>query len=151
MKDALDYKKYLACMKRWLSDYTKVYRQEWAIIICKKYPKLKDWYHIHFSNKVYFRYKLEEQLQIIWYPDTYYHHDCIQHQPPPLSKEKYWKYKHYWIVVRDNFKSDIIFYNVSSNKNGKLYYQIYIDFIFKLVVKPWIMVEEDFVFEKDSN
>ena len=34
-----------------------------------------------------------------------------------------------------NFKSDIYFYDVPGNSNGKMTHQVYIDFILELVVK----------------
>lgn len=77
MSDALDYKKHLACMKRWLSNCAKAYRQKQATMMYKKYPKLEDWHCICFSNEVHFGYELKKQLQIIWCPSTRYYYDCI--------------------------------------------------------------------------
>ena len=50
-----------------------------------------------------------------------------------------------------NFKSDIIFYDVPGNKNGKLTHQVYIDSILEPVVKFWITAGEDFVLEEDGD
>lgn len=47
--------------------------------------------------------------------------------------------------------SDIIFYNISSNKYGKLKHQIYDNFIFEPVVKLLIMVEEDYILKKNNK
>ena len=144
MSDALDYGKHLACMKGWLLDRAKAHRQEWATVMYRKYPKPEDWHRVRFSDEVHFGYGLEGQLRIIWRPGTRYRHDCIQHQPPPPSEEKDRKRKHCWAAVGYNFKSDIIFYDVPGNKNGKLTHQVYTDSILEPVVKPRITAGEEF-------
>ena len=53
--------------------------------------------------------------------------------------------------MRYNFKSNIIFYDVPGNKNGKLTHQVYIDSILEPVVKPWITAGEDLVLEEDGD
>ena len=54
-------------------------------------------------------------------------------------------------MIYVNFQSDIIFYDVLSNKNNKQTYQVYIEPIIEPVVKPWITAGEDFVLEEDGN
>ena len=56
-----------------------------------------------------------------------------------------------WAAVEYNFKSDIIFYDVPGNKNGKLTHQVYINSILEPVVKAWIMAGEDFVLQEDGD
>ena len=68
-----------------------------------------------------------------------------------LSDEKYRKRKHCRAAVIDNFKLDIIIYDVPGNKNSKLTHQVYIDSILEPVVKPWIMAREDFVLEENDD
>lgn len=111
-------------MDGWLSDHAKAHRQEWATVTYKKYPKHEDWHRVPFSDEVHFGYGPEGQLRIIRRPATRYLHDCIQHQPPPPSEEKDRKRKHCWAAVGYNFKSDIIFYDVPGDKNGKLAHQV---------------------------
>ncbi len=53
--------------------------------------------------------------------------------------------------VRYNFKSDIIFYDLLGNKNGKLIHQIYIKFFFEQFVKLWITTAKYFVLEEDDD
>jgi hypothetical protein len=50
-----------------------------------------------------------------------------------------------------NFKSNIHFYDVSSNSNEKMTHQIYINFILELVVKPWLERGDDFVLKEDDD
>ena len=50
-----------------------------------------------------------------------------------------------------NFEFEIYFYEVPSNKNGKMSQQVYIDQILEPIVKPWIQTHQDFVLEEDGN
>ncbi len=138
-------------MERWLSDYIKIHRQEWATVMFRKYLKPKDLHRVCFINKIHFDYRLERQLKIIQRLSTQNCHDCIRHQPLFSSEEKDCKRKHCWASIEYNFKSDIIFYDVPGNRNGKLTHQVYIDSIPKLVVKLWITAEKNFDLEDDSD
>ncbi len=44
----------------------------------------------------------------------------------------------------------MIFYNMPTNKNGNMTYQLYIDSILESVVKPWLEAGNEFVLEKDG-
>lgn len=50
-----------------------------------------------------------------------------------------------------NFKSDLIFYDVPGNTNGKMSLKVYRDQILELVAKPWLLEGQDFVLEKDGD
>ena len=56
-----------------------------------------------------------------------------------------------WAAVGFNFKSDIIFYDVPGNRDGKMTHQVYIDSILEPVVKPWPDRDDDFVLEEDGD
>jgi hypothetical protein len=58
---------------------------------------------------------------------------------------------HCWAAIRYNFKSDIIFYNVPGNNNGKMTQQVYIEQILDPIVKPWIEAGHDFALEEDGD
>ena len=94
---------------------------------------------------------LKDSYNLFWCLSIRYYHNCIQHQLSLLSKQKNRKCKYYWAIIKYNFKSDIIFYDVLSNKNGKFMLQIYINFIFEPIVKFWIMAREDFVLEEKGD
>lgn len=51
----------------------------------------------------------------------------------------------------DNFKSDMTFYRVPGNTNGKMSQQVYIDQILEPIVKPWLMAGHDFALEEDGD
>lgn len=68
--DALDYNKYLACVKGWLPDRTKERRVKWATVMLNRYPQPEDWYRVRFSDEVHFGYGPEGQLRITRKPGT---------------------------------------------------------------------------------
>ena len=50
-----------------------------------------------------------------------------------------------------DFQSDIHFYEVPGNANGKMSQRVYIDQILQPIVKPWIEAHYDFVLEEDGD
>ncbi len=50
-----------------------------------------------------------------------------------------------------NFKSELIFYEVPGNSNGKMSQRVYIDSILEAVVKRWLEAGEDFALEEDGD
>lgn len=151
IKDALGYGKRLVCVKGHQSDRSKEHRVEWATQMLAKYPEKENWRYIRFSNKIHFGYGPEDQLCIIRKPGTQYRYDNLQHRPSPTKDNKHRLWKNCWAAVGYNFKSDIIFYDMPTNKNGKMTHRVYIDSIFEPVVKPWLEEGQEFVFEKDGD
>ncbi len=149
MQSALNYHKCLACVKGWLAEPSAERRVEWATVMLSKYPKKEDWFRVRFSDEVHFGYGPEGQLHIIRQPGTRYRWDCIQHRDPPPEKDR--KRLHCWAAVGYNFKSDIYFYEVPGNSNGKMTHKVYIDSILDPVVKPWLERGDDFVLEEDGD
>jgi hypothetical protein len=78
-----------------------------------------------------------------------YCQDCIQEADEPAEKDK--KRFHCWAAIGYNFKSDIYFYNVPGNTNGKMSQQVYISQILEPIVKPWIDRGDKFVLEEDGD
>lgn len=50
-----------------------------------------------------------------------------------------------------DFQSDLTFYKVPRNINGKMSLQMYINQILELVVKSQLMEKQDFVLEEDGD
>ena len=146
---ALNFHKCLACLKGWLDEKLCEWWVSYATVMLERYPKPKNWHQVWFSDEVHFGYGPEGQLQIIRKPSTQYHHDCVQHQDPHAEKDL--KRFHCWAAVGWNFKSDIIFYTISTNTNGKMSMREYIDQILEPVVKSWILQGDDFVLEEDND
>ena len=146
---ALNYHKCLSCVEGWLAMASEERREEFATVMLNKYPRSEDWHRVRFSDEIHFGYGPEGQLRIIRKPGTRYRWDCIQHRDAPPEKDR--KRKHCWAAVGYNFKSDIYFYDVPSNSNGKMTHQVYIDAILDPVVKPWLERGDDFVLEEDGD
>ena len=115
----------------------------------KRYTKPKDWYRVRFSDEVHFGYGPQGKLRIICKPGERYCPDCIQEEKEPEEKDK--KCHHCWAAMGHDFKSDIHFYEVLGNTNGKMSQRVYIDQILQPVVKPWIEAHHDFVLEEDGD
>jgi hypothetical protein len=56
-----------------------------------------------------------------------------------------------WAAVGYDFKSEIVFYEVPSNTNGKITLKVYRDQILEPHVKRWIQEGQDFVLEEDQD
>jgi len=89
-------------------------------------------------------------MRIIRKPGERYYIDYIQHT---LSREdeKENERLHSWAAVGHGFKSDLYFYKVASNKNGKISLQVYKNQILKPIVKPWLERGDDFVLEENND
>ena len=149
LRKALDFEKCLAWVKGWLDETPIERRVEYASVMKARYPKSEDWHRVRFSDEVHFGHGPEGQLWIIRQPGTRYRWDCIQHRDPPPEKTR--KQMHCWAAVGFNFKSDIIFYDVPGNSNGKMTHQVYIDSILEPVVKPWLDRDDDFVLKENVD
>lgn len=145
----MEYHKCIACKKGWVNEKTRKKRLEWASNMLSKYPKPEDWDRVRFSDEVHFGWGPQAKLRIIRKPGQRYCQDCIQEANEPEEKDK--KRHHCWAAVGHNFKSDIYFYNVAGNTNGKMSQQAYIDSILEPIVKPWIEAKHDFVLEEDGD
>ena len=115
----------------------------------ERYPRLEDWHRVKFNDEVYYGYGPQSKLRIIRKLGERYCPDCIQKDKEPNKKDK--KRHHCWDVIDYNFKSEIYFYEVPGNTNGKMSQKVYIDQILESIVKPWINVHHDFVLEEDDD
>lgn len=111
------------------------------------YPEPEDWYRVLFSDEVHFGYGPQGKLHIIRKPGERYCQDCIQEADEPDENDK--KRQDCWAAAGHNFKSDIYFYEVPTNSNGKMSQKIHLEQILKPIVKPWIEAGQDF--EEDNN
>ena len=67
------------------------------------------------------------------------------------TPESVQKRYHCWAKVGWNYKSDLYFYEVPGNNNGKMSQRVYIDSILEPVIKPCLEVGEQFVLEEDGD
>ena len=146
---SMHYRKCIACKKGWVNERTARDRKAWAEVMKERYPRPEDWHRVRFSDEVHFGYGPQGKLRIIRKPGERYCPDCIQEDKEPNEKDK--KRHHCWAAVGYNFKSDIYFYEVPGNTNGKMSQKVYIDQILEPIVKPWIDAHHDFVLEEDGD
>jgi hypothetical protein len=91
----------------------------------------------------------QHTLRIIRRPGERYCPSCIQHAPEPDNKDK--KRQHCWGAVGYNFKSQLKFYEVPGNTNGKKSQKVYRDVMLEQVVKPQVDTGQRFVLEEDED
>ena len=65
-----------------------------------------------------------------------YFHICIQEKLKSAKNDR--KHYHCLAVIGHDFKSDINFYQVAQNINGKMSQQAYIDQILEPIINHWI-------------
>ena len=145
----LKYHKGLAYQRGWQSHISKKNQVQYAELMLARYPNSKDLDRIRFSDEVHFGWGPQHQLCIICKPGECYCVDCIQHSDGPKPKDE--KRFHCWAAVGYDFKSDITFYEVPGNTNGKMSLQVNIDQILELGVNPWLLEKEAFMFEEDGD
>ena len=154
----IDYHKCLACRKGWVNESTKKKRLEYAEYWIQRYPEPKDWYLIRFSDECHYGFGPQGTLRIIRKPGERYCQDCIQEGDPKGdgTKSKDQKRQHTWAAAGYNFKSDLTYYDVPGNSNGKMTHRVYIDAILEPVVKPWIIqarrgLIDSWILEEDGD
>ena len=145
-----NYRKCLACTKTYVPKDLMIAQKDWAWNKRNTYS-LNDWKRVRFSDEVHFGRGPQRRLRIIRKPGERTCQDCIQEQHDPEEKDKKQKRYHCWAAVGWNFKSELIFYEVPSNSNGKMSQKVYIDFIQESVVKTWLETDPKFVLEEDGD
>lgn len=136
----MDYHKFIACRPGWVNQKTGKDRMDWASVLLDRYPQPKAWCRVRFGDEVHSGYGPRDKLDIILKVGIRYCQDCIQEHNEPAEKDK--KGYHYWAAVGHNFKSEIYFYEVLDNMNGKMSQQVYIDQILEPIVMPWIQAHQ---------
>ncbi|KAF1936658.1 hypothetical protein EJ02DRAFT_479649 [Clathrospora elynae] len=89
-------------------------------------------------------------MKIIRKPGERYCSDCIQ-ETTNQDHEKEFERSYSWAAVGHDFKSDMYFYKVPGNKNGKLLLKVYHNQILEPIVKPWLERRDSFILEEDND
>lgn len=144
----MDYHKCVACQRGWASKDLAERRLAFAEYILKKYPNPEDWQRVRFSDEVHFGLGPQGKLMIIRKKGQRKCHNCIQEETEPREVDK--KKLHAWAAVGYNFKSDLAFYEIPTNTNGKMTQNKYIEILEEHVV-PWVKRGDNFVLEEDRD
>ena len=144
----LEYHKCIACTRTWIAPHLRALRRTFARDKITTWT-LEDWKLVRFSDEVHFGLSPQRRLRIIRRPGQRYCFDCMQEGKEP--EERVQKRFHCWAWVGWNYKSDLIFYEVPGNTNGKMSQRVYIDSILEPIVKPCLEMSERFVLEEDGD
>ena len=83
-------------------------------------PRPEDWHDVHFSDESHFGFGDPGRTYISRRRGAReaYKPENLQEQREPNELDK--KCLHVWGAVGYNFKSELVFYTVPSNRNGKI-------------------------------
>ena len=135
----LDWWKCIACRKSWTSFNHVTRRVDWIEEALFLRSKSKNWNNVRYSDEMHTNFDFQRRVYVIRKSSTRICVNCIQHVVEEFKKERDLKRKHVWVAVNYNFKSNMMFYDVFNNINGKMTLQMYRNQILKLVVKSWIL------------
>lgn len=138
-----------ACRKPWVDEDLAPRRKKWAEDMKAKYPKPEDWRRVRWSDECHGSFGPTGKIHVIRKPGQRGHPDCIQEIEEKGENDGY--KVHWWAAIGYDFKSDITFYDVPTNSNGKMTHRVYIDQILEPIVKPWLEDGQDFVLEEDGD
>lgn len=144
-----DWRKCIACSRSYVSPRQAQKREEYARIMLEKYPRKEDWYHIRFSDEIHFGYGPSGKVYVTHRPGKQSCPDCLIEKKQP--KEKELNVLHAWGAVGYNFQSDLVWYEVPGNTNGKMSLKVYRDSILEPVVGSWLRQGASFVLEEDGD
>ncbi|KAH6881058.1 hypothetical protein B0T10DRAFT_540156 [Thelonectria olida] len=116
-------------------------RFNYAVKALEKRPELEDWYdicrdNIFFSDESHFGYGDGGQALIARKLGTRNDPPSLQERREPDEKDL--KRLNAWAAIGYNFKSDLIWYEVPTNRNGKMTQAVYREKNLEAVVKRWI-------------
>lgn len=139
----------VACEKKWISQASKERRVEYARVMLERYPEPQDWWHVRFSDECHYGYGPQGKTYVIRRPWERYCPDYIIEKQEPAEKDL--KRLHCWAAVGHDFKSELVWYNVPSNNNGKMSLQVNRNQILEPVVGAWLREGQYFVLEEDND
>jgi hypothetical protein len=129
MMSYLDYFKCVACQQGWINNQLCTEHIAYTKIMKEQYPKPANWKHVRFSDETHFGLGSMRKLMIIRKQDKQYCQNCIQEQCQSNRHQESSEAQkaHTWAAIGHNFKSDLIFYDVPGNSNGKMMADFYVN------------------------
>ncbi|KJZ70201.1 hypothetical protein HIM_10424 [Hirsutella minnesotensis 3608] len=125
-------------------------RIEYAKEALAQRPEKEDWHDIFFSDETHFGYDDERDAQIARPPGTRNRPENLQEKRIPKDTEV--KLLHAWACIGYNFKSPLVWYEVSTNTNGKMSQKVYLEKVLEGYVKPELLEKGvSFILEEDGD
>ena len=147
------YGKHIAAQKSYVSPALAARRRGFVRGLLTRYS-LEDWKLVRFSDECHFGLGPQRKLHINRKTGERYRTDCIQERDPKkpkISKDGPESKKlHVWAMIGWNYKSDLVFYDVPTNNNGKMTQKVYLE-ILEQHVKPCLDKGERFTLEEDND
>ncbi|KAF1815700.1 hypothetical protein P152DRAFT_383623, partial [Eremomyces bilateralis CBS 781.70] len=143
------YFKCVACRKPYCNKQLAEMRLNRAKLWLDKYPTPDHWKYIRFSDEVHFGMGPQGKLVIIRKRGERYCPKCIQRAEERDDAEKLKVYA--WAAVGYDFKSPLTFYEIPTNKNGKMTQDVYPKEILQMEVQEWVDRGDFFVLEEDQD
>ena len=140
------YRQCIACRRGFVDPKLAKKRKKWAEMMLKKWPTKEHSRQVRFSDETHFGFGSQGRIYIIRKGNERACPDCVQEAPQPADKDM--KRLHTWGAIGYDFKSNLMWYEVPTNKNGKMTLQVYRDEILEKEVKHW---KGDFILEEDGD
>ncbi|KAH8799419.1 hypothetical protein F5884DRAFT_811921 [Xylogone sp. PMI_703] len=144
----LNFRMCIACEKSCFLTFGRK-RIEYSRIMLERYPEPEDWWHVRFSDEVHFGWGPSGKVYVIRRPWERHCHGCLIEKSQPKEKDS--KRLHAWAVVGHDFKSDLNWYQVPGNNNGKMSMKVYRDSILEPIIGSWLQKGYDFILEEDGD
>lgn len=153
LQASLGYHKRLPPVKVYIRPFIAERRVQFCHEMLALRPESKDWRNIRFSDEHHDGFGPIGRVWTIRKPGKARRiqpHNVQRRDPQPSEKDK--KRLHIWAAAGYNFKSELFFYDIPSNKNGKMTYEGYIEILERPnSVKDWLERGEKFVLEEDRD
>lgn len=146
----LGYRKCIACEKGFVSPLNAERRVKAAQTALCYRPRPEDWRDIRWSDEVHFGKTAQGKVRIIRKPGERYCPDCIHYAEEDNDHDIQERY-HVWGAIGYGFKSEMQFYEVPTNTNGKMSLQVYRDVILDGMVAQWLTRGDKFILEEDGD
>ena len=134
----LGYRRCLGCGRCLVHNKCREKRVEYARRMLDTYPQPHDWRLVRFSIELHFGFGLDGKIRLLPRAGEKFCPGCGQ--LPEANWPRDVKRLHAWAAAGYGFKSDLVFYDESTNPNGTgtISMADYQDRILEKTVKPWL-------------
>ncbi|KAH6995961.1 hypothetical protein BKA56DRAFT_609247 [Ilyonectria sp. MPI-CAGE-AT-0026] len=149
----LSYRRCLGCARCWVHKKAREKRTEYARRMLDAYPQPQDWRLVRFSGELHFGFGLDGKMRLLPRAGEKFCATCAPQ--PDANWPRDVKKAHVWAAVGYGFKSELVFYDETTNPNcmGVMTMPEYRDKVLDKVVKPWLadLGPQAFILEEDAD